>query len=141
MRSLLFVLCVVLYSQSFAQFPGGGAPGGGRPGGGAGAANIGHFYGRILDAKTNKGIEAASVQLVMTKMDNVTKKPKDSIVSGMLTRGNGDFSLENLPLFGQYRLKVTAIGYKTIEKKVAFELKMGQGQDMAAKVGERYQGQ
>ncbi len=64
-------------------------------------------------------------------MDNVTKKPKDTIVSGMLTRGNGDFSLENLPIFGQFRLKVTAIGYKTIEQKVGFELKFGQGGDMS----------
>lgn len=125
MRSfLLFVFCAVLCSQSMAQFPAGG---GARPGGGGGMQNIGHFYGRILDSKTNKGIEAASVQLIQSKMDNVTKKPKDTIVSGMLTRGNGDFSLEGLPLFGQFRLKITAIGYKTIEQKVAFELKFGQG--------------
>ncbi len=126
MRSfLLFVLCAVLCSQSMAQFPGGG---GARPAGaGGGMQNIGHFYGRILDGKTNKGVEAASVQLVQTKMDNVTKKPKDTVLSGMLTRGNGDFSLEGLPLFGQFRLKITAIGYKTIEQKVAFELKFGQG--------------
>jgi hypothetical protein len=126
MRSfLLFVLCAVLCSQGMAQFPGGG---GARPAGaGGGMQNIGHFYGRILDSKTNKGIEAASVQLVQTKMDNVTKKPKDTVVAGMLTRGNGDFSLEGLPLFGQFRLKITAIGYKTIEQKVAFELKFGQG--------------
>lgn len=128
MRSLLlFVICAALCSSSLAQFPGGGAPGGGRPAGGGGMANIGHFYGRILDSKTNKGVEAASVQLIQTKMDNATKKPKDTIVGGMLTRGNGDFSLENLPLFGQFRLKITAIGYKTIEQKVAFELKLGQG--------------
>lgn len=109
-----------------AQIPG-GMPGGGRPGGGGGVPNIGHFYGRILDAKTNKGVEAASVQLIQTKMDPATKKTKDTIVSGMLTRGNGDFSLENLPIFGQFRLKITAIGYKTIEQKVAFDLKFGQG--------------
>lgn len=127
MRSfLVFLVCAVLCSHSIAQFPGGGAPGGGRPGGG-GVPNIGHFYGRIMDSKTNKGVEAASVQLIQTKMDNTTKKPKDTIVSGMLTRGNGDFSLENLPIFGQFRLKITAIGYKTIEQKVAFEMKFGQG--------------
>lgn len=127
MRSLLlFVVCAVLCSSSIAQFPGGGAPGGARPGGG-GIPNIGHFYGRIQDAKTNKGIEAASVQLILTKMDAATKKPKDSIVSGMLTRSNGDFSLENLPIFGNFRLKITAIGYKTIDQKVSFDLKFGQG--------------
>lgn len=130
MRSFLFVVfCAVLCNQSIAQFP----VGGGRPpgGGGGGMQNIGHFYGRILDAKTNKGVEAASVQLIQTKMDNATKKPKDTVIAGMLTRGNGDFSLEGLPLFGQFRLKITAIGYKTIEQKVAFELKFGQGADMS----------
>ncbi|MDF2189337.1 TonB-dependent receptor [Paraflavitalea sp. CAU 1676] len=131
MRSFLFIaLCVVLCNTSIAQFPGGGAPGGGRPGGG-GVPNIGHFYGRIQDAKTNKGIEAASVQLILSKMDPVTKKPKDTVISGMLTRGNGDFSLENLPIFGNFRLKITAIGYKTIDQKVAFEMKMGAGRDMS----------
>ena len=127
-RFLLFVIGAVLCSHSFAQFPGGG--GGGRPGGG-GMANIGHFYGRIVDSKTNKGIEAASVQLILTKMDQATKKPKDTLVGGMLTRGNGDFSLEGLPLFGQFRLKITAIGYKPIDQKVAFDLKFGQGADMS----------
>ena len=128
MRSLLlFLVCAVLCSRGMAQFPGGGAPGGGRPGAGGGIPSIGHFYGRIMDGKTNKGVEAASVQLIQSKMDNATKKQKDTIVGGMLTRSNGDFSLENLPIFGQFRLKITAIGYKTIEQKVAFELKFGQG--------------
>ncbi len=120
MRSfLLFLVCAVLYSHSImAQFPGGGAPGGARPGGGGGVPSIGHFYGRIVDGKTNKGVEAASIQLIQSKMDPATKKQKDTIIGGMLTRGNGDFSLENLPIFGQFRLKITAIGYKTIEQKL-----------------------
>jgi outer membrane receptor protein involved in Fe transport len=114
----------------YSQVPMGGPPGGQRGAGGQ-AANIGHFYGKVVDDK-HKGIEAASVQLIMNKMDQVTKQRKDTVISGMLTRNNGDFSLEQLPIFGQYRLVITAIGYKTIEQKVAFELKMGQGQDMTA---------
>jgi outer membrane receptor protein involved in Fe transport len=125
MRSLLlFVICVALFTSTYAQFPM-GAGGAGRAGGGV--PNIGHFYGRLVDGKTNKGVEAASVQLIMTKMDAATKKPKDTLVGGMLTRSNGDFSLENLPLFGQFRLKITAIGYKAIDQKVSFDLKFGQG--------------
>lgn len=103
--------------------------GGGR--GGRQVPSIGHFYGRIIDAKTNKGLDAASVQLVQTKMDTATKKPKDTIIAGMLTRGNGDFSLENLPIFGQFKLTITAIGYKTINQKVSFDLKMSPGMDMS----------
>ncbi len=129
------ILALAFFIFSFfsvsAQYPGGG---GGRPGGGGrGGANatIGHFYGRLVDAKTNKGIDAASVQLFMTKFDTVAKKPKDTLVGGMLTRANGEFSVENLPVFGRYTLKVSAIGYTPIEQKLAFTLKMpsqdGQG--------------
>ncbi len=124
-----FVLLVSVASLNtlYAQIPG-GPPGGAR--GGGQAANIGRFYGKIVDDK-NKGLEAASVQLIMNKMDQVTKQRKDTVISGMLTRANGDFSLEQLPIFGQYKLVISAIGYKSIEQKVAFEMKMGQGQDMS----------
>ncbi len=47
----------------------------------------------------------------------------------MLTGRNGDFSLENLPVFGQFKLVITAIGYKPIEQKISFDLKMGPGVD------------
>ena len=113
------------YSQMPAMTPG-GARGGGQ------AMNIGRFYGKIIDDKTNRGIEAVSVQLLLNKLDTVDKKRKDTIISGMLTRKSGDFSLENLPVFGNYRLKITAIGYKTIEQKVAFEMRRPAGGDMSA---------
>ena len=118
------VLCVALVNFGFSQIPG-GRPGG--PGGGGANMNMGHFYGKIVDAKTNKPIEAVSIQLISAKFDTVLKKRKDTVISGMLTTKGGNFSLENLPLFGQFRLKITAIGYKEIEQKVAFEMKMGAG--------------
>ena len=107
---------------SFAQMPGGGSPG--RPGGGQ-QMNVGRFYGKIVDGKTNKGIEAVSVQLVSTKLDPATKERKDTVISGMLTSKNGDFSLENLPVFGNFKLHITAIGYKAVDQKVAFQFKPG----------------
>src|SRR4051812_1410794 len=73
----------------------------------------GRFYGKVVDA-ANKGIEAASVTLVTTKMDSVTKKTKEIVVGGMLTSNSGDFSIESVPLFGKYKLKVSGIGYKTV---------------------------
>lgn len=126
-QCILLFLCCTLLSTTFAQFPTGGAPGGAGGRGRGQAANIGRFYGRVVDTKTNKGIDAASIQLIQNRFDTVSKKRKDTIIAGMLTKGNGDFSLEGLPLFGQFRLKITAIGYKTIDQKVAFEMKMGQG--------------
>jgi len=108
-----------------------GTGGNGRQrGGGMGngqVPSIGHFYGRIVDAKTDKGLDGASVQLIQSKFDTVTRKRRDTVISGMITNRKGDFSLENLPIFGNFRLKITAIGYTTYEQKVAFDMKMGGG--------------
>lgn len=98
-----------------------------RGGGAAGNMNIGRFYGRIVDEKTDKGIEAASVQLI------AARGGKDTVISGMLTRKSGDFSLENLPPMGKFRLSISAIGYKALEKPVAFDIKPPTaGQDRSA---------
>lgn len=93
--------------------------------GGGQNMNVGHFYGKIVDSSTNKAIEAASVQLIQNKLDTVTKKRKDVVVGGMLTTKKGEFSVENLPVMAQYKLKITAIGYKTLERKISFQLNMG----------------
>ncbi|MBC7690095.1 MAG: TonB-dependent receptor [Aquabacterium sp.] len=89
--------------------------------------NVGHFYGKVIDAATNKPIDAASIQLIQNKFDTATKKRKDVVVSGMLTSRKGEFSLENLPIMAAYRLVITAIGYKTLEQKPAFALNMAGG--------------
>ena len=104
-------------STMYAQFPGAGNRGGQN-------MNMGHFYGKIVDAATNKAIDAASIQLTLNKFDSVTKKRKDVIISGMLTTKKGEFSLENLPVMAAYKLKISAIGYKNIEQKPAFDLNM-----------------
>ena len=114
--SLFLALC---FSFTYAQFPGGNRPGGTQN------MNMGHLYGKIVDATTGKPIEAASVQLTQAKLDSVTKKRKDVVVSGMLTNKKGEFSLDNLGVIAQYKLKVTAIGYKASEQKAAFDMNMG----------------
>ena len=50
----------------------------------------------------------------------------------MLTKVNSEFALENVPLFGQSKLKITAIGFKSIEQNVSFDIKMQPGADMSA---------
>lgn len=132
---LLILVMIVAGQTGFAQIPGAPAGGGGRPAGagfGNGQAmNIGHFYGRIVDAKTDKGLDGASVQLILSKFDTVTRKRKDVVVAGMITSKKGDFSLENLPIFGNYRLKISGIGFQSYEQKVAFDMKMpAKGADM-----------
>lgn len=119
MRKILSLAFSLFLLQSFAQAQ---PPMGGNRAGGQ--QMNGRFYGKIQDSLLGKGIEAASVQLIQNKMDTVTKKRKDVVIAGMLTGSNGDFSLENVPLFGQYKLKITAIGYKTLEQTVKFDVKM-----------------
>jgi outer membrane receptor protein involved in Fe transport len=117
-RICLSITLSLFTTSILAQMPGGQ----GRMGGGN--MNVGHFYGKIIDSTTNKPIEAASIQLIQNKLDTITKKRKDVVVSGMLTTKKGEFSLENLAVMASYKLKITAIGFKTIERKVAFEMNM-----------------
>ncbi|MBS1601771.1 MAG: carboxypeptidase regulatory-like domain-containing protein, partial [Bacteroidetes bacterium] len=121
MRNTWLLLLVMAVSQvGFAQVPGGG---GGRRGPGGQVPAIGHFYGKIVDGKTGKGMDGASVQLIQSKFNPATNARKDTVIAGMITHRNGEFSLENLPIFGNFRLTISAIGYTTYDQKVAFDLK------------------
>ncbi|MGE7775094.1 TonB-dependent receptor domain-containing protein [Chitinophaga sp. NPDC101104] len=98
--------------QSIAQAP----PAGGRPAGPGGqqrpggqAPAIGQIYGKLIDAKTKQPVEYASVALL--------RQRDSSVVTGMLSKGNGDFSLDNLA-FGPYIIRVNFMGYTTLFKKV-----------------------
>ena len=99
---ILFIALVCFALNIQAQFPGGGAPGGKMP-------SIGHLYGKVLDAQTKEPVEFGSVALLWYD--------KDSAVAGCLVKTNGDFSLDNLA-FGAFRLRISFIGYKTIEQKM-----------------------
>jgi len=119
MRAFLFVVLVLLAGSSVNaqnRMPG--------RQGGQGQMSIARFYGKIVDASNNKGIDAASVQLIQSKFDSASGKQKDVSVAGQLT-SKGNFSLENLSPFGKYRLLVTAIGYTPIDKAVQFDVKRG----------------
>ena len=70
-------------------------------------------YGKIIDSKTGRGVEAASVQLFI-----ISKKAKDSLVAGMLTKANGDFSFEKIPSADSLKIYFSAIGYETIERTI-----------------------
>lgn len=120
-KFLMTLICTMTLSQAFSQMPGGGN----RGGMGGQNMNMGHFYGKVIDSTSGKPLEAASVQLIQNKFDSVAKKRKDVVVAGMLTTKKGEFSLENLSIMATYKLKITAIGFKTIERKVNFEMNMG----------------
>lgn len=102
---------------------------------GGGQQLNGRFYGKVVDP-SNKPVDAASVTLVQDRMDTATRQRKEVVVSGMLTRSNGDFSLENIPLMGRYKLRVTGIGFKPFEEPVNFDMpnRNGGGGDPSALV-------
>ncbi|MBK5284081.1 MAG: outer membrane beta-barrel protein, partial [Bacteroidia bacterium] len=118
LTSLLVLL--FLHAETKAQFP--SMSGGGNRGGRQ--MNAGHFYGKVVDAATGKGIEFAAVQLMQNRMDTATRAMKNALVTGDLTKSNGDFSLEKLPVFGEFTLKITAFGYTPYENKISFNLNL-----------------
>jgi hypothetical protein len=120
MRNISLTLIALCISYGvFAQFPAGGNRGQ--------SMNMGHFYGKVVDASTGKPLEAASIQLTQNKMDTVTKKRRDFVVAAMLTNKKGEFSIDKLPVITSFQLLITAIGYTPFNEKVSFNLKMSGG--------------
>jgi outer membrane receptor protein involved in Fe transport len=118
MRKFLFAVLLFASANVFAQAPT-GARG---PRAGGQNMNIGHLYGKIVNSSTNKGVDGASLQLIASRFDTVTKKPSEYTIKALITQANGDFSFDNLPVFGNYKLRISNIGYKPVEQKVNFGL-------------------
>ncbi len=66
------------------------------------------IYGKLVDKRSGKGIEAASVQLFLAD--------KDSTVTGMLSKPNGDFSFSDIPTGKKLKVLISAIGYEPLEQ-------------------------
>ncbi|HRD38791.1 MAG TPA: hypothetical protein PLC65_09170, partial [Bacteroidia bacterium] len=93
-KNILFLILVLFaYSPAFSQMPQGNMQSMMKN---AKNMNIGRFYGKVIDAKTKKPVEYASVVLLWFN--------KDSLIAGGLAKENGDFSLDQLPPYGGYRL-------------------------------------
>jgi len=107
-KNILFLILVLFAcSPAFSQMPQGNMQSMMKN---AKNMNIGRFYGKVIDAKTKKPVEYASVVLLWFN--------KDSLIAGGLAKENGDFSLDQLPPYGGYRLRISFIGYKNYETKV-----------------------
>ena len=117
-----FLLSIVscLSFQLFAQFPGAANKGNEQ------AMNIGHVYGKIVDS-LGKPVGDASVVLLQNKFDSATKKRRDVLLKGGAANAKGEFDFDKLPLFGQLKLKITAVGFKPYEQAVSFQFKMDAG--------------
>jgi outer membrane receptor protein involved in Fe transport len=89
--------------------------------------SISRLYGKVLDNRSGKGVTAASVQLLAMPQDSAAMLNKDSMLRGMLTRPNGDFSFENIQANGNILVRISAIGYETEERTVSFSEGRGNG--------------
>ncbi|WP_207493406.1 outer membrane beta-barrel family protein [Aridibaculum aurantiacum] len=122
MKNIMLPILLLIATASLAQMPGGRGMGMGQN------MNVGHLYGKIVNSKTNKGIDGASIQLMGNRFDSATRKMVPATIRAMVTASNGDFSMDNLPVMGNFTLKVSAIGFKASEQKVSFGLRPpGQG--------------
>ena len=80
--------------------------------------NINRLYGKVVDQKTAKGLDAITVQLYAYKKDTTTGTAKDSLVGSMFTKANGDFSFSGLPPADSFRLQISAVGFANINTVV-----------------------
>jgi outer membrane receptor protein involved in Fe transport len=117
-------LAALLFLLAFAAPASGQMPAGGNPPSGFDPSkmNIGRFYGKVVD-ENGKGVGYATVRLFGMKFDPETKTLKESLLGGQITADNGDFSLEKLPVVGDFTLKVEYIGYAEVTKTVTFGIK------------------
>ncbi len=104
---ILLILSVFTVLQAGAQMPGGMR--GGMP-------KLGKVYGKIVDSKSGRAIDAASVLFLQVQ------NGKDVLVKNTLTESNGEFSFDELPMMGQFKITVIYTGYKQYEAPVAFDL-------------------
>lgn len=120
MKKLLTIITLFIITVSLkAQMPQ-GMPNGAKPGN----ANIGHIYGKILDPN-GKPASEVSVMIMQKKFDTASKKNKEVLLKGMVTKGNGDFDFDELPIAAGLQLKISATGYTSTSQAISFIPKVG----------------
>lgn len=115
---LLFVCLCSIFLQANAQMPGMAARAGGQN------MEIGQLYGKVMSAESEKPVEGASAQLLQNKFDSLTKKRKELVIRTVLTDKKGDFVFDNLNFMGQYKIRISAVGFTQYENKAQFDLNM-----------------
>ena len=123
MKRLLLTYSFLISIGLYAQMPQGRTQGAAR----GQNFNLGHLYGKVVDSKTGKGIDGASLQLIGNRYDSATGSMIPSTLKATITNSKGEFDLDNLPVRGNNTLKFSAVGYKPIDQKVSFGLKMPPG--------------
>ncbi|HEX6915498.1 MAG TPA: outer membrane beta-barrel family protein [Chitinophagaceae bacterium] len=91
--------------------------------------NAGHIYGKVVDAKTNKPIDGASLQLTGNRFDSATRKMVPYTLRAGITQPNGDFDFDQLPVRGNLTLRISAIGYLEATENISFGFGNGRGRN------------
>ncbi len=105
MKKLFLAIAIFVTAKTFAQYP--QMP--------ASITSSGHVYGKITDAD-GKPVEGASVLLLNQKMDSASKKMKMILLSGLITKSNGDFDFTSVPVMGKLELRISNSGYKSMQQ-------------------------
>jgi ferric enterobactin receptor len=110
-RNVTFTIALFFFfaSMATAQAPGGKPGAGAKPGA---PPAIGRTYGKVTDS-TGQPIAQASALLLKSVTDTASKKKKLVLVKGMETKTNGEFNFEDLAVYTQLVLRVSATGYKS----------------------------
>ncbi len=116
MKKLFLAIAIFVSSKTFAQYP--QMP--------SSMKNSGHVFGKIVDAE-DKPVEGVSVLLLHQKMDSATKKMKMILLSGVLTKSNGDFDFTSVPVMGKLELNISNSGYKSQQKDFSLFTKPAPG--------------
>ena len=111
MKKIILAALIFVTAQTYAQYPK-AMP--------AAMKNSGHLYGKIT-AVDGKPIEGASVLLLHQQMDTATKKMKMLLITGVMTKNNGDFNFTGVPVMGKLQLRVSNSGFKTLIQDVSFK--------------------
>src|SRR5258706_7773119 len=115
-RLIILLIAAISAHVAIAQYPGGTSSNGQ---GARKIPTIGHVYGKVTDA-SGKPIGGASVLVLQSHFDTATKKMKEILIKGSATENNGDFSLDELPIFGNLDLRISETGYAFFEQKFSF---------------------
>jgi ferric enterobactin receptor len=108
--SFLLVCTSVAWAQASTSKPNPGAKGGPPPA-------IGRAYGKVTDSL---GVPMGQVSALLLKQvsDTASKKKKLILLKGMETKANGEFNFEDLPIFTQLVLRLSATGFENRDVQV-----------------------
>lgn len=110
----LFLICFALLSfQSFAQMPAGARTGG--------QSKTAHIFGKIVDGK-GAAVEMANVLVLQNRFDSISAQNKDYVLKSTTSGSNGEFSLEDLKIVPNMKLKVALYGYLTTVQEFSLDM-------------------